>query len=231
MGLKARSILGALFLFAVAVATSQSKLTSASVKMMYDEQGERFHIKEKLFLDTIQAGQVIRCKALRLTDNFTADTDNIAVSFSGRGEVDSFSQAAGLQTFQATMQQAEKDGWIELSYMVDELGQVSEIPLFFTEFAAASSEEDFFSLELEIPEERSAFFHFPTAKVLALPAGSGNQLLSFSIPALPSMVRLELAEDVSNASFQVTLIDLGVALVFVLIGFLIFRYRKMLIYG
>ena len=136
-----------------------------------------------------------------------------------------------LQTFQVTHEAPQSECWVAVEYMMVKGKGLTEIPLFFSEFPASSSREDFFTYEFKVPEGESVHFHFPTTALKTNRSKQGKELRSFVLPALPSMIRLELDDDVRQASFQVTLIDLSVAGVFLVIGLLIYRYRKKLVYG
>jgi len=230
MGVVMKWLPALLLLLPATTATPQSLLTGAEVTMVYAQEAQQLQVTETLYFDTIQAGQALTCKALLLSDSFH-DYSQPTIVLSGKGQTGPITKAKALQSFVVKFAQAQKNGWVQVSYVVNKHEALTEIPLYFTELAAATSAEDFFTCQLQIPKQQMVYFHFPTAVLSQSLTDQGQQLVAFNVPALPSMIKLELAEDVSRASFNTTLIDISVAVVFIVIGVLIYRYRKVLIYG
>ncbi len=215
-------------LFFALVAKPQSKLAGAEVQMTYAPEIKKFKVKEKLYVTDILRDQSFTLKALLLDDNFQNNSE-ISVASSGKTTVNQTEKSDAFNLAKVTFNKDLEKGWIELSYTVKVNKDLTEVPLFFTELSAVSSEEDFFTFELELPENQSVYFHFPTTEVIQTPLVSEKQSISFNLPALPSMIRLELDE--SQASNKIAVIDISVGLIFLLIGLLIVRYRNVFRYG
>lgn len=125
---------------------------------------------------------------------------------------------------------ASKSGVVVLHYVILCDSRNMDLPLFFTEFAASSSEDDFFSMTMEMPATVQPFMHFPTVDLEESMSGA-NKVLTFQLPALPSMIRMELLESGEPAPIYTQIADGLVILVFVLSAALIWTNRKRLFHG
>lgn len=119
---------------------------------------------------------------------------------------------------------------IIISYQVGMEQSAFYLPLFFTDLAALSSDNDFFKMAIELPEGQAYFIHFP-AMPIDQQQKDGTKTLQFELPALPSVIRMELLSSNMEKPLYIRMVDWGVAILFIVIGYLIWRNRKQLIYG
>ena len=124
----------------------------------------------------------------------------------------------------------KKVALIRLQYALRISKDVFYVPLFFTDFGAASSDNDFFRMNIQYAETANYHLHFPTVPI-STENQDGTLISQFELPALASMIRMERLEDSNERVNYVNIIDGSVALAFVIVGFLIWYYRKQLIYG
>jgi len=118
---------------------------------------------------------------------------------------------------------------IVVSYrIVNDTPQIS-IPMFFTDLEAASSDRDFFDLNIQLPKSQDYIIHFPTVNKNET-TGDAVREIAFNMPALPSVIRMELLSGNEKTMRFVTKVDIAVALIFVGIGYVIWRKRRHLLY-
>lgn len=102
-------------------------------------------------------------------------------------------------------------------------GEKGEIPIFFGDWQSASSDQDFFQLELNTAPGTNLLF----------PADSETSedatIIRATLPATTSMIRVEQGSD--SGSTWISRIDQLVIAIFMVIGVLIWFNRKRLIYG
>ncbi len=120
---------------------------------------------------------------------------------------------------------------IQVSYLVTTKQKEVYLPLFFTDLAAAASENDFFNMLISYPENESFYLHFPAGNLVRSNEISGYETIQFNLPALASVVRLERLASHTSSPFYIKAIDWATALLFIAIGIIIWFYRKKLIYG
>jgi len=131
-------------------------------------------------------------------------------------------------TISAAPDDALKD--IMVSYILETVNNDFYIPLFFTNLPAAHSDPDFFKGSLYVFGNTDYQMHFPKVILNEFPDNAIKEVM-FELPALPSMIHLEI-DAVNTAGFWDThQVDIIVALLFAGIGFLIWRNRKRLAYG
>jgi len=119
---------------------------------------------------------------------------------------------------------------ISIHYTVKVDKSTFYLPLFFTDFVAASSDNDFFKMSISYAQKEYYQIHYPTVQLTEL-IENGKIVAQFELPALTSMIRMEQLAYADKPFNFVDLVDWGVALLFILIGFLIWHNRKRLIYG
>jgi len=119
--------------------------------------------------------------------------------------------------------------WIDLKYTVSSKQEMIDIPLFFTDLKASSSDKDFMKILLESSTLTSYKMYFPLANPTESVSPLTNIYTTYSLPALNSLIRLKNVSGKSD--YGLILVDVGVALIFVLVGLLIWFNRKKLIYG
>ncbi len=119
---------------------------------------------------------------------------------------------------------------IELTYTIEPTEELAYLPLFFSNLSAASSDDDFFKIDLNSPSDKFIHIYFPTVELIRSIKSESN-VVSFELPALISGVRLEVLNDNEAPGNLVAVVDWGVGVLFVGIGFLVWYHRKKLIHG
>lgn len=128
----------------------------------------------------------------------------------------------------------KKEGrtWSEVvcTYEVEVTSKQFYLPLFFTNFSAATSENDFFSLQLRMPKNDNFSILFPTVEWKES-SNKTDKLIQLEVPALPAFLRLERHDgDQRGLSLNDT-VDLFAVFLFLGVGLLIWVNRKRLSYG
>ena len=215
----------ALLVFNIGI--SQTKLTGVAVEVQYQLDAKQYSVKEVMNFDTLMAGETLKLKSLIL--NGSKETEPFIASRNAQFKVKKISQ--DLAEFDLQVWRNTSDNLLEVTYLVEEASGTTDIPLYFTELPAASSNEGFFRFEMDVPEKQSYHFRFPSVTLEEAMMDNGYKKVSFSMPALPSMVRLSLLEEDAEAPMATAVIDIAVAATFIFIALLIWRYRKKLVYG
>ncbi len=134
----------------------------------------------------------------------------------------------GLTHLKLTSANPLKEVIIRYTLKVDK--EIFYIPLFFTNLTAAGSENNFFKLRVAAPEIQKYNLLFPdvitTKKVV-----NHVSITNLELPALPSLLRLEKLSNKSKGVRFLNFVDGFVALIFLIIGGLVWKNRKRLIYG
>ncbi len=225
-----RSALLIFVLLSSIAAIGQSKLTGVRVSAEYLTDSKQYQITERLYFDTLVADKYLTIKRLLLEEGGGPDKGETP-DISTNARIENTTVKQNLVEIQLKVLSKQEGNWLEVKYVISEAPAITNIPLFFTELSAASSDEQFFQFSLNLPAHQSYYFHFPSGPVAERPGLDGQKQLSFTMPALPSVVRLELMEEDRTAAQLTTLIDIAVALIFGIIAVLIWAYRKKLIYG
>ncbi|MEP1097545.1 MAG: hypothetical protein ABJG78_20680 [Cyclobacteriaceae bacterium] len=195
----------------------QSTIEKVVTEVRYEDQ--QFHVAQTLYFNLSGSTETIELKALRFKNMQIG-----VVDISGFKYV----QQHGDDLIRITLHVESIDS-VELRYTVKATEKVFYLPLFFTNLAAASSEDGFFKMDL-LAQSQSIHVHFPTVETREITEEGVNRS-SIELPALISGVRLELLDDSESPSDIVAIVDWSVALLFAGIGFLIWYNRKKLIYG
>ncbi len=104
-------------------------------------------------------------------------------------------------------------------------GNKGEIPVFFGDWTSASSDQDFFQVQLNTDAETNLLFPADSKHVVS----EGAKVINASLPAAASMIRIEQGSD--SGSVWIRRVDQIVIIIFIMIGALIWYNRKRLIYG
>lgn len=204
---------------------AQSELTSASVEIDIKDTSY-IEIKQTLLLNVPDSIQQMNLKLLKFEG--TSVTLN---EINSSEEVISFTEIDSKELQQITLFSDGKPFQaIELDYSVQVENEEFYLPLFFTDLPASSSDNDFFKARIQMQNNQNIIMHFPNVE-LTENIEFNKKNVTMQVPALPSLFRMEFtSEAVSKASIT-AIIDWVVALVFVLIGIIIWRNRKQLMYG
>jgi len=128
---------------------------------------------------------------------------------------------------------ATDDGQLDdltISYTWHRSTEKAEIPLFFPAMPAASSNDTLFAGEIQLPEELAYRMDFPKVDY-DQKVENGRRTINFSLPALPSLFRIEYGDE-GNLSTNIGLIaDWCIAAVFMIMAIIIWLNRKRLTYG
>jgi hypothetical protein len=203
---------------------SQNRLIGVSVDL--EISGSESYVTERIIFDLTELTDSIHLKALSLKGS------NIYIK-------DIFLDGKSI-----SFKEAEQEGIIKISFDADGYSgelhfnviytvEVEDnkfyIPMIFTEYPGASSENDFFQLEIISPINQEYTLHFPKVPNERI-VGEETIITSLLLPALPSMLRMELVDEGNFLSFF-QMVDILVAGIFIGIGFLIWKFRKYLNYG
>lgn len=123
-----------------------------------------------------------------------------------------------------------KEDLLHIRYTVRIDQEAFYLPVFFTNWTANSSAKDFFNLQFEHPKDREYFIHFPTVNSNKTTSNDVS-IINLELLALPSTLRMERINSESGTPNYIVMVDWGVAIVFLIVGYLIWHYRKKLIYG
>ena len=203
----------------------QGSLLSASATMNLSD--EKISVSQYFKIDVPDSVSNIRLRALDL-ENTTISLKTITSE--GKALLFTEENIKGLYVFKIAT--AENDVYenIELNYDVAYSGNSLSIPLFFTDMPAASSDINFFETTLFIPENQEYKFHFPKVSTKTDNLASQKKV-TYNLPALPSMIKLELYGSEKRSASFLSVVDALTLLIFIGIGILIWVKRKHLKYG
>ena len=136
----------------------------------------------------------------------------------------------GLVSISATLPKGNSTPKLELQYTLATATAEHYIPFFFTELAASDSDNDFYALQLRLPEKQEYTLHFTNVPVKELFA-DGTKEVRFQVPALISVLRMELHPEARPQWSFAQLMDGMVVLIFLIMGVVIWLNRKRLAYG
>ncbi|AXT20114.1 hypothetical protein D7030_03065 [Flavobacteriaceae bacterium AU392] len=216
------------FLFVVfftVIIGAQSELTSASVEIDIKDTSY-IEVKQTLLLNIPDSIQQLNLKLLKfegisVTLN-KVNSNKEMINFTKEDskelqEIILFSNGRPFQT-------------IELNYSVQVENEEFYLPLFFTELLASSSDNDFFNARIKMQNNQNIIMHFPNVE-LTENVEFNKKNITMQVPALPSLFRMEFTSETVSRASVTAIVDWVIALVFVLIGIIIWRNRKQLMYG
>ena len=220
-----KKVLGSILFFAIGILHSQGELTKAStlIGVLDDE----VVVKKNLHLNFPDTTKDFTLKMLVFEGNKLRDlsiySDGKSIPING-DEVD------GLITIPIEWPSGNLSNILELVYTVEIETEDKYIPFFFTDLAATNSDDDFFTIELRMEKNADYTLSFPNVKMTEKHTNEWKQI-NFQIPALASMLRLEIHDGPKTDIALATWMDGLVALIFVAIGIVIWLNRKRLAYG
>ena len=210
--------------FLSVMSIAQDELKSAFVDITIN-QG-RVEVQQTLQLNIPDTVQKITMRALEF-----AETNLVLNGISSVGKALDFkqSQTKGLNSVTiSTTEQPFKT--LVINYTVIPAKAHFYLPLFFTNLPAANSDNDFFKAILKLPKNQNLLLHFPKVELIESETAN-EQLITLEVPALPSLFRLELLPEAATGVQFTMVVDWFVALLFVIIGIIIWNKRNLLKYG
>lgn len=204
---------------------AQGTLLGASVQVELSK--EDIHITQTFHLELPDTTEQIHIRALRfdhlMISDFTIQSDLLEAE-----EDDLVHPKLYSYHINATDDQQLDD--LTISYTWQRSEEKEEIPLFFPEVPAATSHDTLFSGEIQLPEEFAFRMDFPKVDFDQV-IEEGSRKVHFSLPALPSLLRIYYG-DKANLSANIGLLaDWFIAIVFMIMAIIIWFNRKRLSYG
>jgi len=210
--------------FLSVISIAQSELTNAAVVISIKDT--RVEVQQQLQLNLPDSVQEIALRSLEF-----AGTNLTLKEISSAGKSLNFEQmkAEGLNVVTVTSTQ-EAFKTLDIRYSIIAEKAHFYLPLFFTNLPAANSDNDFFKASLKLPKNQNFVVHFPKVDMVQSEI-QNEQLITLEVPALPSLFRLELLPKEATGMQFSAMVDWFVALVFVVIGIIIWTKRNQLRYG
>lgn len=204
---------------------AQGTLERASVQV--DLSKEAIQLTQTLHLDLPDTIKHVDLRALSLDhlslSGFTIQSDRYSVE----------AQVPASTKLYRYKILATDDGQLDdltISYTWHRSTEKAEIPLFFPDMPAASSNDTLFAGEIQLPEELVFRMDFPKVDY-DQEVENGRRTINFSLPALPSLLRIQYGDE-GNLSTNIGLIaDWCIAAVFMIMAIIIWLNRKRLTYG
>lgn len=210
--------------FAVVQVIAQGELRGVSAEV--DMSGIAIQVEQTLHLNLPDSVQSIEVKAFEFPGTALS-----LISANSAGEI-------------LLLEELEKEGmkYVKLSTQTGRLSDILftyeariaedqfNLPFFVTDFSAASSDNDFFKLNIRMKKSQAYSLRFPKVDMQEI-TGESYKEIQLEVPALPSFLGMELYTGEKEAVEISTIVDWLVALIFVGIGFLIWFNRNLLSYG
>ena len=215
---------GILFLI-VGMLYSQGELTSASALVMVKK--DTTFVQQNLHLNLPDSLRQVTVKMLEFEGNKLL---KVSAIIKGRKIPIKKDEGNGLITIPIELPIQESSADLELKYTVETKTLDRYVPFFFTELAATNSDNDFFTIKLQSAPDVNYTLLFPNVETIKKDLDDIKQI-EFQIPALTSMLRLEMHEGQKTDIALATWMDGLVALIFLIMGFVIWMNRKRLAYG
>lgn len=202
---------------------AQNELLGGSATIIIVEK--KIHVEQLL---EVQLPDSVSQLTLRILDFKGSLLSDISI-VSNEKETDfKDEKVEGLHTIKIISNEGFKQ--LKLSYWVTVREADFYIPFFFTDLPAVNSDNDFFKLNISLPKTQEYVLHFPNVALNeTYKADSKN--ISLAVPALISVLRMELLESENQHIRFASLMDGLVGGIFVVIGILIWINRKRLAYG
>ena len=217
--------IGCILFFWTIASWGQGQLTgvTTTVNML----GPTIQITQEFALDLPDSIHRVTLKAL----NFKGTTlSNINVKANQEMATVKEAGAEQLKQFTVTGQDGVPLKNVMLSYTIAADHSNFYVPLFFTNLPAAHSDIDFFKGSLYLYVNTDYRILFPKVSLNEFPDNAIKEVV-FELPALPSMIRLQIDPKDTLDFWEGNRVDMLVALLFIGIGFLIWKNRKRLAYG
>lgn len=206
-------------------AWSQGSLINVSAEA--DMSGTDIWMQQEFTVQLPDSVQSIALKALQF--------EGVALSaISIRSETEPLTyktqKTKGLHHILLPLNLKEKTQSFKVRYKIQVQKELFYVPLFFTDLSAASSDNTFFKMDIKLPKEQPYHLYFPSLVTTEKSEGDLKRI-SFQLPALPSVLRMALPLEGGKKISFANKVDGAVALLFLGIGYLIWRNRKRLAYA
>ncbi|MDT0608004.1 hypothetical protein [Croceitalea rosinachiae] len=214
-----------IFLLATGASQSQGKLAGASalVKLKQDTT----IIRQNLYLNLPDSTKQLSLKILEFEGNKLL---NVSIHSSGQNIAIKSQGTNGLITIPIELPIENFSDKLELVYTVETKTTDRYIPFFFTDLSASNSDNDFLTIKLESANDLNYTLLFPNVETTERDTDVMRQI-DFQIPALTSMLRLEIHDGPKTHIALAIWMDSLVAVIFIIMGIVIWLNRKHLAYG
>lgn len=214
-----------LMLLGVSQLCAQGELTAVSVEV--DIADSVLQVRQAFSLSLADSVTSFDIKALQFEGT---SLDFLTASLEGDDLVLEDIPEQGMNRLRVSKAEGKTWSRVVCKYEVKVRGKQFYLPLFFTNFSAASSQNDFFSIQMRMPKTQNHTVLFPTVKWEEA-ASQTDKVIRFEVPALPAFLRLK-RQDGEKAEIALNdAVDIGAAFLFLGIGLLIWVNRKRLSYG
>lgn len=214
-----------LIFLGVTTLSAQGELTAVSVEAVRGDSA--FQVRQTFALSLADSVSSFEIKALQFEGT---RVDFLTATLQGTDLVITDIPEEGMERLKVGKEEGKTWSEVVCTYEVKVTNQQFYLPLFFTNFSAATSENDFFNLQLRMPKTQNYRVLFPTVK-LEESLNEMDKVISLEVPALPAFLRLQRFEgDQGGLTLNAT-VDLLAVFLFLGIGVLIWVNRKRLSYG
>ncbi len=212
-------------LLGVSQLCAQGELTAVSVEV--DIADSMLQVRQAFSLSLADSVTSFDIKALQFEGT---SLDFLTASLEGDDLVLEDIPEQGMNRLRVNKAEGETWSRVVCTYEAKVRGKQFYLPLFFTNFSAASSQNDFFSIQIRMPKTQNYTVLFPTVK-WEESGSQADKVMRFEVPALPAFLRLK-QQDGEKAGIALNdAVDIGAAFLFLGIGLLIWVNRKRLSYG
>ena len=201
---------------------AQSTLLGGSASLDVDVQ--KVQVQQTLELQLPDSVQQLR---LRVLDFDRSALSNVSISVENKEIPFEASGTEGIRNFDLVSNKGFQQ--LDITYEVNFTQPDFYVPFFFTDLASEDSENGFFKIAISLPEAQAYTLHFPSLNTKER-ANDGNKMVELELPALISVLRMELIDGEKTLGFA-SIMDGLVVFVFVVMGILIWMNRKRLVYG
>lgn len=205
--------------------SAQGELTAVSVEVAMEDSV--LQVQQTFSLSLADSVSSFEIKALEFEGT---NLDFLAATLAGEELALTKIPEEGMERLEVSKPAGKAWSVVVCTYEVKVTDQQFYLPLFFTNFSAATSENDFFSMQLRMPAAQNYRVLFPTVK-LEESLNETEKVISLEVPALPAFLRLQRLEGAQRGLSLNATVDLLAVFLFLGIGILIWVNRKRLSYG
>ncbi len=214
-----------LLLLGVVTLNAQGELTAVSIEVAMEDSVLR--VRQTFALSLTDSVSSFEIKALQFEGT---KLDFLAASLKGEALGITYIPERGMERLKLRKEVGKPWSEVVCTYKVKVTDQQFYLPLFFTNFSAATSENDFCRLKLRMPQTENYRLLFPTVK-WEESLNQTDKVVSLEVPALPAFLRLKRLDGNQGAFSLNDTVDLLAVFLFLGIGVLVWINRKRLSYG
>lgn len=204
--------------------SAQGELIAVSVEVAMEDSV--FNVQQTFVLSLADSVSSFEIKALQFEGT---SLDFLAATLAGEELALTKIPEEGMERLKVSKPARKAWSAMVCTYEVKVTSQQFYLPLFFTNFSAATSENDFFSLQVRMPATQNYRVLFPTMK-LEESLNETEKVLNLEVPALPAFLRLQRFEGEQKGLTLNATVDLLAVFLFLGLGILIWINRKRLSY-